>query len=147
MISYGCFCSRYIESLRLGQLQLVNCDVILTPQASCQTNVFFIEWLRRECFSLNDCEGKVSRLVRRKRIVVRHKSPRRPAKRDAFSLYKIFVRSCSSPTNHSHEPPLFKSYPNFESPLRMNATEFNSPVAHWRFYKILVQRKSQPLTS
>jgi len=30
MITYGYFCSRHIESMRLGQLHLVNCDVFKT---------------------------------------------------------------------------------------------------------------------
>jgi len=38
MISCDCFCSRHIESMRLGQLQLVNSGVILRPPAWCETH-------------------------------------------------------------------------------------------------------------
>jgi len=50
-IIYGCLCSRYIGSLRLGQLQLLNYDVILRPPAWCKKTFFFIEWLWRECYA------------------------------------------------------------------------------------------------
>jgi len=55
MITYGPFCSRYIESMRLGQLQWANCSVILRPPAWYETNVLL---------SLNDCEENVMRVRR-----------------------------------------------------------------------------------
>jgi len=63
--------------------------------------------------SLQHSNIRVSQLDGRKRnvILICPNSSRRCWKRNAFSLYKIFVwKSCSTPTDHSHEPPLLAGY-------------------------------------
>jgi len=49
MTVYRGFCCRYIESTRLGQLKLVNCDIFETTTIV-QNN---------RSFSLNDCKGNM----------------------------------------------------------------------------------------
>jgi len=60
MIDYSCFCSWYVESMRLGQLQTVYSSVILRTPAWCKINVIY-HWMavnRMLCgLEKADCSG------------------------------------------------------------------------------------------